>query len=233
MRQNNNSKRSRGRHNRKSASPRNQIFDSNGPSVRIRGHALQIFEKYTQLSRDASSSGDRVGAENLQQHAEHYYRVASANGAIPTPVLDEDGLPVNTNTAARQNGNSPDQNTGQNTAQNLGQNAAPADRQNNRTSQPSDTSADAPERQRHRASSTTAQTSQPALNGAIAEPETVVEAKSEAPDATAPEAPVGETPDSQEEKPASKPRRRGRRSRGAKSGDASDGTIESDNQKVA
>jgi hypothetical protein len=43
--------------------------------VKIRGHAQHIFEKYQQLARDASSSGDRVLAENYLQHAEHYYRV--------------------------------------------------------------------------------------------------------------------------------------------------------------
>jgi len=32
------------------------------------------------LARDASSSGDYVSAENFFQHAEHYYRILSANG---------------------------------------------------------------------------------------------------------------------------------------------------------
>jgi hypothetical protein len=107
MRQNNNNpKRSRGRNSgRKGGNSRNQIFDSNGPSVRIRGHALQIFEKYQQLSRDASSSGDRVGAENLQQHAEHYYRVAAAAGAIPSLKTTESDTPVARNDSANtQNG---------------------------------------------------------------------------------------------------------------------------------
>ncbi|MCZ6764572.1 MAG: DUF4167 domain-containing protein [Alphaproteobacteria bacterium] len=100
MRQNN-SRRSRGRNGRKQGNPRTQIFDSNGPSVRIRGHAVQIFEKYQQLSRDASSAGDRVGAENLQQHAEHYYRLASAAGAIAgseTAQGDADGIEKTDNT---------------------------------------------------------------------------------------------------------------------------------------
>ncbi|MEQ9488754.1 MAG: DUF4167 domain-containing protein [Alphaproteobacteria bacterium] len=52
-------------------------FDSNGPNVRIRGSASQIYDKYVALARDASSSGDRVLAENLLQHAEHYYRIAN------------------------------------------------------------------------------------------------------------------------------------------------------------
>jgi hypothetical protein len=56
----------------------NRTFDSNGPDVKIRGSAAHIFEKYQALARDAHASGDRVGAENLLQHAEHYYRILNA-----------------------------------------------------------------------------------------------------------------------------------------------------------
>lgn len=54
---------------------RNQVFDSNGPDVRIRGTAHQIVEKYATLAKDAASAGDRVLAESYLQHAEHYQRV--------------------------------------------------------------------------------------------------------------------------------------------------------------
>lgn len=54
---------------------RNHVFDSNGPDLRVRGTAQQLFEKYLQLGRDATSSGDRVTAEAYFQHAEHYFRV--------------------------------------------------------------------------------------------------------------------------------------------------------------
>jgi hypothetical protein len=57
-----------------------QTFDSNGPSVKIRGNAYQVFERYVAMAREAATSGDRVAAENLYQHAEHYYRVMNANG---------------------------------------------------------------------------------------------------------------------------------------------------------
>lgn len=59
-------------------SPRSQTFDSNGPGGRIRGNAYQVYERYLALARDAQSSGDRVTAENLLQHAEHYFRIISA-----------------------------------------------------------------------------------------------------------------------------------------------------------
>jgi hypothetical protein len=57
---------------------RNHVFDSSGPDVRVRGTAQQLFEKYLQLGRDATSSGDRVMAESYFQHAEHYFRILNA-----------------------------------------------------------------------------------------------------------------------------------------------------------
>lgn len=57
----------------------NRAFDSNGPDgVKVRGNAQHVFEKYQQLARDATSSGDRVLAENYLQHAEHYFRLLRA-----------------------------------------------------------------------------------------------------------------------------------------------------------
>lgn len=75
MRQGQGSKRSRNRGGNRRGGGRQQSLDSNGPSVRVRGSAQQIHEKYLTLARDASSSGDRVSAENYSQHAEHYHRV--------------------------------------------------------------------------------------------------------------------------------------------------------------
>ena len=57
-----------------------QTFDSNGPNVKIRGNAYQVFERYVALAREAAASGDRISAENLYQHAEHYFRVMNASG---------------------------------------------------------------------------------------------------------------------------------------------------------
>ena len=57
-----------------------QVFESSGPSVKIRGNAYQVFERYIALAREAASAGDRIAAENLYQHAEHYFRVMNADG---------------------------------------------------------------------------------------------------------------------------------------------------------
>ncbi len=95
MRPGQQNKRMRGR-NRKGPNPLTRSFESNGGDVKIRGTALHIAEKYVQLSRDATSSGDRVAAENYLQHAEHYYRILAAAQAQmpqPQPVMrnDDDG----------------------------------------------------------------------------------------------------------------------------------------------
>src|SRR5436309_724709 len=75
-------KRSRGRNgggpqhfnnNRPRLPHRVQTFDSNGPSVKIRGNAYQVFERYVALAREAQASGDRVAAEN-------HFRVMNAMG---------------------------------------------------------------------------------------------------------------------------------------------------------
>lgn len=81
-------KRQRGR-GRKPSNPANRSYESNGPEVKIRGNATQIYDKYLQLARDASSAGDRVRAENLYQHAEHYYRIIQANQPKRDPNQDE------------------------------------------------------------------------------------------------------------------------------------------------
>ena len=88
MRQVPNGKRSRnrpGRSNNRPQNSRNQSFDSSGPEGKVRGTANQVYEKYLALARDASSSGDRVVAENYYQHAEHYFRIMVASGQQMAP----------------------------------------------------------------------------------------------------------------------------------------------------
>jgi hypothetical protein len=76
-----------GQQRRPNALPnRNQTIDSNGPDIRIRGNVFQVYDKYMGLARDAQASGDRVMAENYQQHAEHYVRIINAmNEAYGAP----------------------------------------------------------------------------------------------------------------------------------------------------
>ncbi len=81
-RQGPNAKRTHGGGNgRNSGNPRSQTNRNNGPVVR--GNARQIMEKYLALARVASSAGDRIAAEGYFQHAEHYYRLMSADDRDP------------------------------------------------------------------------------------------------------------------------------------------------------
>jgi hypothetical protein len=67
----------------------NRTLESTGPDVKIRGSAAHIYDKYMQLSRDASSAGDRVASESYLQHAEHYFRMLRAMQPQQMPVLDQ------------------------------------------------------------------------------------------------------------------------------------------------
>lgn len=80
MRHGTSSRRQRSRNSgRRNNQQRTQVYDSNGPDVRIRGTAHQVAEKYLALAKDASSAGDRIVAENYYQHAEHYIRIINEN----------------------------------------------------------------------------------------------------------------------------------------------------------
>ena len=63
-------------------------LESSGPNVKLRGTANQIWDKYLALARDAGSSGDRISAESYYQHAEHYYRLMTANGQGNSKLQD-------------------------------------------------------------------------------------------------------------------------------------------------
>ncbi|MES1156143.1 MAG: DUF4167 domain-containing protein [Alphaproteobacteria bacterium] len=80
-----------GNHNHNNHHP-NRSLESSGPEgAKVRGPAAHIYERYLQNARDASSSGDRVMAENYLQHAEHYFRVLRAlQPAMPPPQQQSD-----------------------------------------------------------------------------------------------------------------------------------------------
>ena len=82
----------RGRNQRRRQGPNiNRALDSNGPDVRIRGTANQIYDKYQNLARDAASAGDRVKAESYLQHAEHYFRLIKSMQPQQAPQPNANG----------------------------------------------------------------------------------------------------------------------------------------------
>lgn len=83
----------------------NRSSQSSPKNATNRRSAMQMYDRYTALARDAASSGDRVEAERHYQLAEHYYRTAHPEGTErPAPVpealndealfLEEDLAPV-------------------------------------------------------------------------------------------------------------------------------------------
>jgi len=75
MRSSKSRSRNKSNRNRSVGNVVNRVFDSSGPEGKVRGTPQQVIDKYNQLARDAQLSGDRVAAENFQQHAEHYLRL--------------------------------------------------------------------------------------------------------------------------------------------------------------
>ena len=59
---------------------RRSNFSKNGLdfSPKGRGPVSKILEKYLTMAYDASSNGDRIKAEGLFQHAEHYQRIINS-----------------------------------------------------------------------------------------------------------------------------------------------------------
>ena len=71
----------------------NRVFDSAGPEGKVRGTPQQIIEKYQSLAHDSQLSGDRVSAENFQQHSEHYARLLlEAQKEIAEKSAAQEGL---------------------------------------------------------------------------------------------------------------------------------------------
>ena len=54
------------------------IYDKKS-EPRLRGKPSELRGKYETLSRDATSAGDRIAAENYMQHAEHFLRINNSN----------------------------------------------------------------------------------------------------------------------------------------------------------
>src|SRR5689334_13459420 len=88
-RQNRQSPDKRPRHPGTAGPPRSDRHDP-GSEARIRGGLPRIIAKYEALARDAGIAGDPIAAQSYLQHAEHYIRLAKAQGN-PTPEPRDSG----------------------------------------------------------------------------------------------------------------------------------------------
>ena len=108
IRKNLNTKRKNRSNQRRASFNRGNAFDSS-KTVKPRGNAFQVLEKYLVLAQDANSNGDKIKAEGYYQYAEHYQRVINSNGIrnnnvtknIPENNSDCTELSKNTNNPSR------------------------------------------------------------------------------------------------------------------------------------
>ena len=78
IRKNLNTKRKNRSNQRRASFNRGNVFDSS-KTVKPRGNAFQVLEKYLVLAQDANSNGDKIKAEGYYQYAEHYQRLINQN----------------------------------------------------------------------------------------------------------------------------------------------------------
>ena len=66
--------------------------------------AEKLFEKYTSLAKEATSSGDKTLSENYLQHADHFMRIIEEKNrnrnqnkvnVVDKPIKDDNNLAVN------------------------------------------------------------------------------------------------------------------------------------------
>ena len=98
------------RRNRRPGGNNGNNFESNGPSIKVRGSSKQIYEKYLSLARDAQSSGDNVLLESYFQHAEHYARLLIESGKFEKQETSpEDNNSSSQNSSGQTNNQSADE----------------------------------------------------------------------------------------------------------------------------
>ena len=77
-----------GRSFRRNGSPNNHInrtgltsFDRSRSNLRGNQNPSRLLEKYSNLAKEALSSGDKILSENYLQHAEHFSRILSGRNS--------------------------------------------------------------------------------------------------------------------------------------------------------
>jgi hypothetical protein len=71
--------------------------------------AEKLFEKYSNLAKEAMSSGDKTLSENYLQHADHFMRVIEDKNRNRVQNKVADKLPIDNNTLPKTEASSDDQ----------------------------------------------------------------------------------------------------------------------------
>ena len=74
----------------------NENFKRKAPG-RNNHNASKLIEKYNDLAREASSSGDKILSENYLQHADHFTRIINEQDAIRKQKFEENKTAKNEN----------------------------------------------------------------------------------------------------------------------------------------
>jgi hypothetical protein len=74
----------------------NENFKRKAPG-RNNHNASKLIEKYNDLAREASSSGDKILSENYLQHADHFTRIMNEQDAIRKQKFEENKASKNEN----------------------------------------------------------------------------------------------------------------------------------------
>ena len=74
----------------------NENFKRKAPG-RNNHNASKLIEKYNELAREASSSGDKILSENYLQHADHFTRIMNEQDAIRKQKFEENKVSKNEN----------------------------------------------------------------------------------------------------------------------------------------
>ena len=74
----------------------NENFKRKAPG-RNNHNASKLIEKYNDLAREASSSGDKILSENYLQHADHFTRIMNEQDAIRKQKFEENKVSKNEN----------------------------------------------------------------------------------------------------------------------------------------
>ena len=74
----------------------NENFKRKAPG-RNNHNASKLIEKYNDLAREASSSGDKILSENYLQHADHFTRIMNEQDAIRKQKFEDNKVSKNEN----------------------------------------------------------------------------------------------------------------------------------------
>ena len=70
---------------------RPNLFISNKPrnNFRLGQNPEKLFEKYSELAKEARSSGDKTLCENYMQHADHFMRLMTSKNKLQSSNVDQ------------------------------------------------------------------------------------------------------------------------------------------------